>query len=55
LPQQIKKVIYDTRISEKADGSGVKEPVPSEIPDRDWRADPEDGLRPLKSKRILLK
>ena len=55
LPQQIKKVISDTRISEKADGSGVKEPVPSEIPDRDWRADPKDGLRPLKSKRILLK
>ncbi len=36
------------------DGDGVKAPVPSELPDRDWRADPADGLRPLKSLRRSL-
>jgi len=30
------------------DGNGIKEPTQSELPDRDWRADPEDGLRPMK-------
>jgi hypothetical protein len=29
----------------------VKEPVPSELPDRLWRTDPSDGLRPMKEKR----
>jgi hypothetical protein len=29
----------------------VKEPVPAELPDREWRADPSDGLRPFKSIR----
>jgi hypothetical protein len=36
------------RAGERADGTGVKEPLPSELPDREWRADPLDGLRPLK-------
>ena len=31
-----------------ADGTGDKSPLPSELPDRDWRADPSDGMRPLK-------
>jgi N-acetylneuraminate synthase len=31
-----------------ADGTGEKAPLPSELPDRDWRADPSDGMRPLK-------
>jgi hypothetical protein len=31
-----------------ADGSGFKGPQPSELDDRDWRADPVDGMRPLK-------
>lgn len=48
LPEQITTVIDQVRNSEIADGSGVKEPVPSEIPDRMWRADPSDGLRPFK-------
>ena len=37
------------------DGTGVKEPAPAERPDRDWRADPTDGLRPLKRKRDSLR
>ena len=34
-------------ITHTADGNGVKEPVPSELPDRLWRTDPADGLRPM--------
>jgi N-acetylneuraminate synthase len=49
LPAQMVKALdpADPGIAE-ADGSGIKEPAPSEISDRDWRADPSDGLRPLK-------
>ena len=36
------------------DGNGVKQPAPAELPDRDWRADPSDGLRPLKGLRRSL-
>ncbi|MBN2374033.1 N-acetylneuraminate synthase family protein [bacterium] len=53
LPEQIKPVIDTVRIGFKADGNGVKIPAPSEIHDRDWRADPVDGLRPLIKTRIL--
>ena len=51
LPDQIGAVIKDVSKSFIADGSGVKEPVPSELSDRLWRADPSDGLRPLKELR----
>jgi sialic acid synthase SpsE len=51
LPDQIALVIRDTRHAFAADGNGIKAPTPSELPDRDWRADPTDGLRPLKSIR----
>lgn len=51
LPQQMAPVIEQIRKGVAADGTGVKEPVPSELPDRLWRADPSDGLRPLKEKR----
>ena len=34
-----------------ADGKGFKEPVPAELPDLEWRADPADGLRPFKHVR----
>jgi len=37
-----------------ADGSGQKLPSPSELADRAWRADPSDGLRPLKETRQQL-
>ena len=52
LPGQIVKALdpTDPGLTE-ADGSGVKEPTPSEINDRDWRADPKDGLRPLEKIR----
>ena len=51
LPEQMKIVINSVKESFGADGDGVKQPAKSELPDRDWRADPEDGLRPLKSLR----
>lgn len=48
LPDQIGAVIRDVRAGEAADGSGLKTAAPSELADRDWRADPVDGLRPLR-------
>jgi sialic acid synthase SpsE len=51
LPDQISEVILDVNKAFAADGNGVKEPVPSELSDRVWRADPSDGLRPLKEIR----
>lgn len=51
LPGEIGPVIGDVRSGLEADGTGEKKPVPSEQPDRAWRADPGDGLRPLKHVR----
>lgn len=51
LPDQISDVINNIQKGFISDGIGVKAPTPSEIPDRDWRADPTDGLRPLKKIR----
>lgn len=55
LPDQIAAVIKDVNKGIEADGDGVKEPVPSELSDRLWRADPVDGLRPLIETRKRLK
>jgi len=51
LPEEIAPVIARIRQAFTADGNGFKEPVPAELPDREWRADPSDGLRPLKHMR----
>lgn len=51
LPGKIGEVIRDVAKGFAADGTGAKEPVPSELPDRLWRADPSDGLRPMKGLR----
>ncbi|MBI1210928.1 MAG: N-acetylneuraminic acid synthase [Alphaproteobacteria bacterium] len=48
LPEQMAPVIAMVRDGERADGDGLKRALPSELADRDWRADPADGLRPLK-------
>ena len=40
-------MIARIRESLEADGQGFKGPQPSEIADREWRADPSDGMRPL--------
>lgn len=51
LPEQMQQVIATLGEGDRADGTGEKTPLPSELPDRDWRADPADGLRPLKHLR----
>lgn len=47
LPEQIEQVIKMTEAGFAADGSGAKTPAAAELPDREWRADPSDGLRPF--------
>jgi N-acetylneuraminate synthase len=47
LPEEIAPVIARIRESLVADGEGYKGPQPSELSDREWRADPRDGMRPL--------
>lgn len=51
LPDQISEVISVVNAGLLADGDSVKSPMPAELDDRDWRADPLDGLRPLKKIR----
>lgn len=51
LPHEIAPVIARIRESFVADGTGFKEPQPSELADRDWRADPTDGMRPMRNIR----
>ena len=51
LPDQISLLTSLVRRGLESDGSGVKEPVPSEAADRLWRTDPTDGLRPFKEVR----
>ena len=55
LPQEIAPVIARIRESLAADGTGFKGPQPSELSDREWRADPQDGMRPLKHIRLAYK
>ncbi len=54
LPAPIGEVIRHVGLGLQADGDGVKAPVASELHDRAWRADPADGLRPLKAMRQQL-
>lgn len=51
LPGPMAEVIRQVRVGVAADGTGRKLPAPSELSDRDWRADPSDGLRPLRALR----
>ena len=51
LPQEIAPVIARIREGVRADGAGFKAPVAAELSDREWRADPSDGLRPLRHVR----
>lgn len=48
LPAEIAPVIARIREAFTADGVGSKTLQPAESADRDWRADPSDGMRPLK-------
>ena len=51
LPGELAAVIADVAAGFAADGDGTKTFAPSEAADRDWRADPHDGLRPLRHVR----
>lgn len=51
LPEPMRELIASIATGELADGDGHKTPMPSELADRNWRADPVDGLRPLRSRR----
>jgi N-acetylneuraminate synthase len=51
LPAELKDLFSIYRESLKAAGKPTKKPNLEESPDRDWRADPSDGLRPLKAIR----
>ncbi|MFZ1988181.1 MAG: N-acetylneuraminate synthase family protein [Alphaproteobacteria bacterium] len=51
LPKEIAPVIERIRKGELADGRYLKAPTDAELPDRVWRADPSDGLRPLRQIR----
>jgi sialic acid synthase SpsE len=53
LPGEIAPVIARIRESLVADGAGFKGPQPSELADRDWRADAIDGMRPLRHVRAV--
>jgi sialic acid synthase SpsE len=46
LPDKIKPVIENVRLGFQADETGDKAPSQIGISERDWRADPIDGLRP---------
>ena len=51
LPKKMKKLIRDINDGFEADGFPQIKPSKSELLDRGWRADPTDGLRPLKNIR----
>lgn len=51
LPGEAQTVIQEVRRGFSADGHGQKKPMPLEEVDVLWRADPEDGFRPLRSIR----
>jgi sialic acid synthase SpsE len=51
LPEAIRQVIASVRNGIVADGDGRVGPALSEVEEREWRADPEDGFRPLRATR----
>lgn len=55
LPDEMAQVIKVVKQGIGSDGLGIKEPTKSELPDRLWRTDQRDGLRPHKSIRSSFK
>ncbi|MDD1690312.1 MAG: N-acetylneuraminate synthase family protein [Methanoregula sp.] len=47
LPEEMKNVITTIHTGISSDGTGEKKPDANEMVERDWRADPSDGLRPV--------
>ena len=46
-PAEVRRLMAAISEGILSDGRGGKAPTPAEIGDRDWRADPSDGLRPI--------
>lgn len=53
LPKDAKDLINFIKLNKMIDGHGVKRPDFKEFNERTFRADPSDGLRPLKKYRFL--
>lgn len=51
LPEPMRQVIASVRAGFRAEGDGEVGPAASELEEREWRADPRDGLRPPHSIR----
>ena len=51
LPDAIAEAIREIRTGFEAEGDGRKAPTAIERDERNWRADPSDGLRPLRALR----
>jgi len=51
LPDAIEEVIREIHTGFEAEGDGLKSPTAIEQSERSWRADPSDGLRPLRDLR----
>jgi N-acetylneuraminate synthase len=54
LPDPMREVIASVRKGIVAEGTGEVGTAPSELQEREWRADPQDGLRPLRLTRTCL-
>lgn len=54
LPHEISKIIEGAKNITKIEGNGTISFCSSEIVEREWRADPSDGLRPLRTVRKAL-
>ena len=55
LPKEIKLLKNFIEDGIAADGQNKLDPVEKELLERNWRADPSDGLRPLKIERQKFK
>ncbi len=51
LPEAMAETIRAVRTGFEAEGDGAKAPTRTEGAEREWRADPSDGLRPLRHLR----
>lgn len=51
LPEDVKKLMKKIAKCKKMIGDGSKQPATTEVSERLWRADPSDGLRPMKAIR----
>jgi len=54
LPDAMREVIRSVRAGLRAEGDGEVRPAASELEEREWRADPSDGLRPTRLTRKYL-